>query len=277
MVKLHVVCVATHSKSYFPILLESCKRNNIKLHVLGFNEKWQGFVWRFKLMISFLSTLPKNDIVMFIDAYDVIILKNYQTILDRFQSFKTAILLSKDGDTHGLHTLLYQKVFDKCGQHYINAGSYMGYVFALEKMFDKLCKVNNCNNYQLDDQKMLSSIHKDTKFFNKYIKIDTGNLIFLNIMVKHPLTTDTRVLIKNNKVVNNSKNKIEPCIIHAPGNGDLNPIAKLYNYQLVNINKPTLIQGLCNMLPLYIKFFYTEILWLLLILGIILKISKSKE
>lgn len=269
MVQLHVVCVATHSKGYFPILQESCKKNNIKLHVLGFNKKWQGFVWRFHLMQSFLETLPKTDIVMFIDAYDVIILKDYQVILDRFLKMKTNILLSRDGSPSGIHKYFYKKIFPKCGNYYINAGSYMGYSGALLQLFKRLCSMNNCSNFNLDDQRMLSRIHENKDFFNKNIKIDIHRVIFYNVLVKHLFTTDIKVCVDNGKIVN--KKGIEPCVIHAPGNGNLNGVAKLYNYKLVDIQKESFINGAIRMIPIYIHFFYPEIIYCFIILIILVK------
>jgi hypothetical protein len=276
MVQLHVVCVSTHSKGYFPILIESCKKNNIKLHVLGFNKKWQGFVWRFHLIQSFLGTLPKTDIVMFIDAYDVIILQDYSVILDRFLKMKTNILLSRDGDATGLHKYFYQKVFSKCGDYYINAGSYMGYVGALQELFTLLCSMNNCNNFNLDDQRMLSRIHEDQEFFNKNIKIDIHRVIFYNVLVKHIFTTDINVCVANGKIINNKG--IEPCVIHAPGNGNLNGVAKLNGYKLVKVQKESFINGAIRMIPIYIHFFYPEIIcFIILIILIIVQYFKHKK
>lgn len=44
---VHVVTVATESKSYFPYLVESCKRHGGQLEVLGMGEKWEGFNWKY--------------------------------------------------------------------------------------------------------------------------------------------------------------------------------------------------------------------------------------
>ena len=43
-----------------PYLVESCKRNGKELTILGYGEKWQGFVWRFKLMIEYKDTQEVN-------------------------------------------------------------------------------------------------------------------------------------------------------------------------------------------------------------------------
>ena len=81
---LHIVTVATHSKFYFPYLIESCKRNGSELVILGYGEKWKGFTWRFKLVIEYLKKLNKNDIVCFIDGYDVISSRNFKDLKNIF-------------------------------------------------------------------------------------------------------------------------------------------------------------------------------------------------
>jgi hypothetical protein len=69
---IHIVTVATESKYYFPYLVESCKKHGLNLEVLGFGEKWTGFNMRFRLMTDYLKQLPENDIVCFVDGYDVL-------------------------------------------------------------------------------------------------------------------------------------------------------------------------------------------------------------
>jgi uncharacterized LabA/DUF88 family protein len=76
MSNLHLVTVATHKDGYFDYLVESCKRNGKDVKVLGYEEKWQGFNWRFTLILDYLKKLNKNDIVCVIDGYDVLCTRN---------------------------------------------------------------------------------------------------------------------------------------------------------------------------------------------------------
>ena len=91
---VRLVTVATHSQFYFPWLLESCKRYNTKIEVLGWGEKWKGFTWRFSLMIEYLKSLDPEEIVCFIDAYDVILLRPLEDIVSYFNDIiKMTILI----------------------------------------------------------------------------------------------------------------------------------------------------------------------------------------
>jgi len=51
---LHIITVATEIKYYMPYLIESIKKNNNELVILGLNMKWLGFNWRFKMMKEYL-------------------------------------------------------------------------------------------------------------------------------------------------------------------------------------------------------------------------------
>jgi hypothetical protein len=46
------------------------------------------FVWRFKLMIDYLEKLDENDIVCFVDGYDVICTRNLNELVDEFVKIK---------------------------------------------------------------------------------------------------------------------------------------------------------------------------------------------
>ena len=86
--KTHIITVATSSELYFPYLVDSCKKNGIPLTVLGYGEKWTGFCFKFDKMIQYLKKLDPNDVVCFIDGYDVICVRNLNEITDVFLQLK---------------------------------------------------------------------------------------------------------------------------------------------------------------------------------------------
>ena len=276
MNNIYLVTVATHSQGYFPILKESCKRQNAELIVLGYNEKWKGFAWRFELVRNFLKTLNGNDIVVFIDAFDVILLNNLSIIKERFIEKNTPILFSKDGDPGDpIFKYLARRVFPQCNNININAGCYMGYVNGLIMMFDRIYSINGSKiNDDDDDQRLFISLCKDD-FFKKNIKIDTEQNIFLNILPKHLLTTEILFTSKDGKILNKDGN--EPCVIHAPGNGDLNEIAFMYGYELAEIQKFNFIQGAKDRAVLYTRYFHLELMIVTIVILFIISIFIFKR
>jgi len=46
------------------------------LHILGYDEKWKGFTWKYKLMKEFIQNLSDDEILVFMDGYDVLFISN---------------------------------------------------------------------------------------------------------------------------------------------------------------------------------------------------------
>jgi hypothetical protein len=274
--KIYLVTVATDSQGYLPVLKESCEKLNINLVILGWGEKWKGFTWRFELVRKYLETLNCDDVCVFIDAFDVIILKSLDEILKRFLKYNTPILFSKDGKLNNfIHEILYKRCFKKCKNYNINAGTYMGYVWALKLMFDKICEKNDCNVLDKDDQELLISLCEDP-FFDKYVKIDVDQDIFLNILTTN-IFSDKIDYTTNKTAVLNDYGK-EPCIIHTPGNGDLHDVARMYNLKSVeNFTKISFLKGAWSRIKIYLPLFSGEIVIFILVVLIIILILMSKS
>jgi hypothetical protein len=263
----HLLTTATHSSGYYPVLIESCKRHNINLQVLGLGKKWDGFTWKFKIMKDHLNLLNDKDICIFVDAFDVIVLKDLSEITNRFLKYNTPILLSRDSKiTNIIRKYLYNKCFKSCRGTNINSGCYMGYVWALKIMFSKIFEKYE-QTRENDDQVLMIDICNDP-FFDNYIKMDMNRSIFLNILCQNILSDNLVITLdKNNKLIN--EYGIEPCIVHAPGNGDMKEIIKAYTFQ--NIQKESFVNGSLSKVPLYIRFFGNEIVVLIIIIVLLIK------
>jgi hypothetical protein len=234
---LHIVTVATSSEYYFPYLIESCKRNGKELAVLGYGEKWKGFVWKFSLMLEYLKKLDKNDIVCFIDGYDVICTRNLNDLKDEFLKIKSntncKIIVGHDKiikDTlfHYFNYITNINNFGLCNNISINTGTYIGYV---DDLIDILEKIYNLDpTYSADDQKLL--IKYCNIINNNDIFIDIDNKIFLTLN-KPFAEIDNLIEINNNEIIYNNN---KPFFLHGPGQTYLDNIIKLLGYDL-NHNK----------------------------------------
>ena len=83
---IKVITACTDEKFYFPHLKKTCEANGGDFVVLGMGEKWGGYIWKFNKMIDYLKELEKNEIVCFVDGYDVICVRNLEDILTDFHS-----------------------------------------------------------------------------------------------------------------------------------------------------------------------------------------------
>lgn len=225
---MHIVTVATESKYYFPYLKESCRRHGKELDVLGWGEKWEGFNWRYIKMIEYLKSKPINDIVCFMDGYDVLCVRDLDEMEKVFKTIqkKTNCKLIVSEDVTILLNFLAELKFGKCQNTRLNAGLYMGYVKDVLYIIENIYNLNPKNN--ADDQVLM------TKYcnMNNDIYIDKDKELFLSI--GYSLNNiDSQFEYDNGVVYQGSR----PFFIHAPAYGYLdNTIIKL-GYGECNVKK----------------------------------------
>jgi len=232
--KTHIITIATNSELYFPYLVDSCKKNGIPLTVLGYGEKWTGFTFRFDKMIQYLKKLDPNDIVCFIDGYDVICVRDLREMSDVFlqlkkkNNCKIVIAENKIIKNNLFNFVNYINVivyFDKCKNKLLNAGTYIGHVKDILYVLEQVYTGDNT----LDDQKILVKYCKNNP---NDIYIDLKNELFLTIDRPfdsiHPYLT-----VKNNKIY--YKNN-RPFFIHGNGNTYLDSTLDIIGYKNVKIN-----------------------------------------
>lgn len=268
MNKLHILTVATHNEGYYNAL-----NYNINLITLGFGQKWTGFTMKYDLTHKYLYTLDDNDIVVFTDAFDVLIIQDSGTIINKFKSFNKPIVISKDGDPHSLIIMyIHSRIFKKCNNTKINSGLYIGYVWALKLLYEQIYKEYNYNIKHNDDQIMLINICNNTDFFNKYITIDYDSILFYTTfggygILNYNFTPGIDSNIINNKLIVKKTNQ-EPSFVHGPGNTNLDLLTNLYNLPK-NINRSKLDKVIIYSSPQYIKYYIQDILLAIIILIIL--------
>jgi len=263
------ITVATHNKGYLDVLRQNFDTHGEKLHILGYGKKWKGFTWKYKLMKDFIQNFPDDEIVVFMDGYDVLFINN-KDLETKFKSFNKNIVFGID--THRKSTkILYNKIFHNCyfssNKNDINSGLYMGYNKYLKILLEKLCENDVCNNPKMDDQKLIIKISK-TDFFKHNIGIDYEKKIFFNMSPKHLLTDKTNFKLTNNKVIVNNN---EPNFVHGPANTDMDFIVEAYGY--IN-NKKFRSNYMLNGIKTYSVYFIPELIIILLVIFLILMYRK---
>lgn len=209
---MKIVTVATSPDGYYKWLKESCDRYNTELITLGMNEKWLGYNWKLLKMKKYLEQLDDNEIVMFVDAYDVILLDDPHKLEQKFIQSDKKIIVGCEKKNRYL-TLGYI-VFDTCDNKPLNSGTYIGYVKYLKQMLKEIIEKNN--NPSLDDQKLMIKYCKK----NKNIHIDCEQEYFtVQVM---GILEDVDVDLEKNKSY----------VLHAPGNTRMEKIIRKMNYQI---------------------------------------------
>jgi hypothetical protein len=273
--KLHIVTVATEEKYYLPYLKILCKKFNNELKTLGLGTKWQGFSYKIHLILKYLKTLDSNDIVCFIDGYDVICVRDTNELVNEFKKVINDKLILISVDTNSiLHELASYLYFTRIDNHVLNAGSYMGYAKKLLIIFEEIYK--SINDFTFDDQKLLIEYCKNNP--NSYV-LDKNSNIFL-CYVNSLTEIDNKINIIDNTVYyKNSK----PFFIHGPAFTYLNNIIIKIGFKndeyLKNIKK-MYVKNFKNKVSYYIKDLLKKnqtllIIIYLLIFYIVLKKNKK--
>lgn len=235
---MKIVTVATHSDGYMPILRESCERHGLELIVLGWGEKWQGFTWRQQLVQEYLRQVDPQEVIVFIDAYDVFALQPESVILKRFEQFDSDLVISSEFETSVFARYSARTMYGApCNGHNLNAGMYMGYAWTLQHFFADLQQLNPLGT-EKDDQRLIMRYCRTSKLLEdrerqRRVAVDSDGLLFLN------LTAGTCVRGSNQRlyhidsnhrrlIVNRSQQ--ESCFIHGPGNTNLDAIVELYGF-----------------------------------------------
>jgi hypothetical protein len=235
MSKLYIVTVATEKKYYMQYLEDSIKKNNGELIILGYGQKWEGFNWRNKLMIDFLEKINPDDIVCFIDGYDVLCLRDLNLLKDKFIEIynreKCKIIVGFEQHITMYNKYLSRYIFGTCKDNSINAGTYIGYSKDLVDILKKIITKNPDND--ADDQSLL------TKYCNYYINdvyLDLKNELFLTLVksLQQIKINEDVEIIGDELIYKNEK----PFFIHGPSTF-LDDIIINLNYNYDYNNKPS--------------------------------------
>jgi len=175
---MKVVTYATHSEGTFEELTK-----NGDVVVLGFGEKWEGFIGKAKSIIAYLDTQPDEEIIVVVDGFDSVINKNLDNLEEDFTDLDCKVLYSLDGK-FGLSHIVpgfvnkywVNKIYGTCRDGVTaNAGLYMGYCKYLKIVLSKVIQGDSD-----DDQRNLNKLC--TQF--PFLKVDVDNVIFENCLNK---------------------------------------------------------------------------------------------
>ena len=262
MNKIIFITYATHNERLFEILMESSKRNDINLNVLGYNEKWIGWKDRASKILDFIKKFDDNQLICHIDGFDSIILGSEKELYKKFNKFykNKKVVFSSDNSKH-FHINYYKmKKFSMCRKNFISAGLFIGYNYYIKKLLKDFID----SDYS-DDQKFFVSECKT----DENIGID-NNILFYNYQY---FFNDYGLTYNNDRLIINNN---QPIIISAPGNIDINSILEKFNYEPPKEYKRDFFGYVIKNGKDIIQMFIGEIIFLILIIIILIRITKRK-
>ncbi|MEQ8580722.1 MAG: hypothetical protein RIC30_05860 [Marinoscillum sp.] len=174
---LRIVTPADKIDERMSLLQESCHKNILKLDVIGNGAKWIQNVYKIKFLYDYLTSdrVSDEDVIMVVDAFDVIVEGSESEILERFEKKDLDIMFSAEANFYlnGRFSAFYYRYYPRTPDtiyHFLNAGSVIGYVGAMRSMLDLLSE-----SYGLDfsvpetitryrgDQGLYSRLYADIK------------------------------------------------------------------------------------------------------------------
>jgi len=277
MTKIYIITVGTDINGYYNILMDSCKRLNLNIVNLALYKKWEGLKMKYTLFKNYLNKLNNNDIVIFVDAYDVFFLENEKEILRKFYKFNRPIVF---GLQNGFLTNIFM---NKCRNNNLNSGSYMGYVKYLKNLLRIIHNYPSFNKIK-SDQLILNSVCQKSNFFKKYVAVDSNQDIFYitnldtRINFKYLFTKNIGLQLKNGKIL--KKDNRQPSIIHLAANVNGEEMVKYLNYntsRIKNIDNSFKV-GQCKTFVLnFFNKYYINLISIVIIILIIILIYNSKK
>jgi hypothetical protein len=204
--------MALHICTYFTqpekaaYLFETAKLHGTVVENLSTTSTWNGFQDKLFAMRKKISSLDDDDILCFVDSYDLLVNASPEKILETFKQEECDILYGAEMVLFPFHLdkETYPKSFTQF--RFLNSGCYIGYVRALKKV--------------LNDERV-NTIKDDQEFMHTYflenherenIKVNTTTTFVIN-MEKVPWD---KLVIQNGEAKYEAFNTV-PCFLHFNG------------------------------------------------------------
>ena len=227
---LHVATVATHSERYLPVLDKMLEDKGIKLEKLGMGKKYIGHFMKELEMIEFLKDKDEEDVVIFVDGFDSLILGEPEEIIEKFKKTGKKMILSVENIRNNFltHSYNFQKVLGK----FTNTGLYIAHAGYLKKFLQTMySKDYDKKSNQKTWSKFINS--KDEEIDFSLFGIDKDSELFLN----HSFTCGNKFTLENKRIKLNTG--VEPVFIQGKGCADMDYIINDLGYESSNIHKDT--------------------------------------
>lgn len=201
---LHVCTVASHESTCLQQLLDSCVRQGITLDVLGMGQPFEGWAHKFIYVRKYLEELPDTDVVLFVDAYDALILAPPERILKTFLDMKTSFVVSAEKYLYPYPERKLEFPQGPTSFKYINSGVYIGYVGYIKQLFKKLSPFK-----EKDDDQGLLILHYLKH--PKELALDRHCELFLNT---YGLEADDLIIDTQKRSIRCVETGTTPCVVH---------------------------------------------------------------
>jgi hypothetical protein len=209
--KISLITVSTKQHPDLERYKKSAEAHGFKPHILGLKENRSAghsnskFGIKLKYLLKYVKSLKENDIVLFTDAWDVIIVEDCSEIIRKYKSFKKDIVIGAEKYCWPDWFLFYKFNCFDAPFPYLNSGGIIGKAGIIKDLLEEYYKGEDA----IDDQRLWTKIYLENK---SKIGLDEKAEIFLNTCwVKH-----NNIIYKDNRLYY-KETKTFPSIIHING------------------------------------------------------------
>lgn len=208
--KFFVCTVASKNTKTLKQLLQSCNSNGIQIYVMGIDLPYKGNGQKLTYIKNYIRNMPNDNIVLFVDAYDTLILSSKERILKNFLARDTQCVFGAEAQLSPASIGYLRPQFPETPNKfkYLNSGTFIGYVGYLRQMLNM---INPIKENQSDQGQLIQYYVKHTD----EIQLDYECELFFTL---HQIDPSEYSINKRDKNVTCLITNTVPCVIH--GNGD---------------------------------------------------------
>lgn len=218
---LHVCTVANFQDERLDNLINSANTYGINLHVAGMDQPYRNNFYKMFRMYEYLDKLPINDVVLFVDAFDVLILASGEEILNKFLEKKVPCIFSAERRLYPRDPVKDLKIeYPEATSsfRYLNSGGYIGYVSFIKLMIAEI--IDNRYSIPFTRYRRLQSdqfhCHRYFVQNQRQILLDTKTEIFLTLS---DVEKKELIISPKERTVYIRETDSKPMIVHGNGPG----------------------------------------------------------
>lgn len=205
---LHIVTMASDNTPSLQQLKDSCTYFGHRLDVVGMGEPFS-FGKKLRDYKKYIDSLPDGDVVLCVDGYDVLVLADEKTLMERFLSLHAPVVCCTETNCHPYAHLAPHYPSTDSRFKYLNSGSYIGYAGALKKIFASFDDLAD----EVDDQGILSLYYL---YFKDSICLDHEAKLFLTLL---DVSAQDIEFHKERKSITYSPYATSPLVVHGNSSG----------------------------------------------------------
>jgi hypothetical protein len=185
-----------------------------------FEDKWDGYHDKIFNLLKNIKDVPDNEIICFIDGYDLFVNSNTDEIITKFLNYNCDLLFGAELNCFPENESLKKKMEAiKCltKYRYVNSGGYIGYASAIRKLLTWKSPT---------EIKKICEEGTDQLYFAEYfiannVQLDYRQKIFQNMY----RVSWREISVKNNRFYNKKIDEY-PCFVHFSGGSGITKFSK---------------------------------------------------